>query len=395
MIGLHLLLTLVCSGDPLSRSPFITPYEQVPQGRLAPETVFRAQSPATIMHSGVPLSQDPSSSSAVPIPTFDCPVSTTSEAYSLYQGTQPPYITPDPFAPSYDSANPWTSPTVPGYSPYAPFGSSYGGMFGPQPYRFGLVPRLDVSYIPEADLENINAGVEMFDVDTEFRYNSPFSYGWVLTQAFQFNYRNWSFAGPGIPLSDLNLYRFAWDLRLVTPEVLGWQWEFGFNPSINTDFEHRLTSDAWNFDGHMMAFYRIDPTTQLVLGVGYWDRRDDVVIPYAGLILMPTDRWELRLLFPKARISYFLGNFGGGNHWIYVTGEYRVESYQIEIPTIVDRSQIQYEDWRLALGIRSDHGFFDKYLEVAWVLGRNVEFRRGLPKYDVDDGVMIRAGIRF
>lgn len=358
------------------------------------EPVFRAQDmPILVSQTVAPPTTNASPNIGSAVPTLETPIPiVTPEVYNPFQPMGLSYqqplegpVLPDPFQTTPDPF--LSSPGV-----MAPI---YTGVNGPQPFRFGFIPRVDVGYIPESDLKGADVGVEMFDLDTELRYNSPFAFGWVFSSAGQFNYRAWSFDGVGSPIDRLNLYRFAWDAQLITPEVAGWQWQFTFNPSIVTDFEHQLTSEGWNFDAHIMAYYRVDPLVQLVLGVGYWDRLDDVVIPYAGVIILPNDRWELRLLFPKARISYFLGNCGGGSHWVYLTSEYRVESYQFELAGVDSRNQIQYEDWRLALGIRSDHGWFDKYLEVAWVLGRNFEVRSGLPKTDVDDGVLVRAGIRF
>ena len=42
----------------------------------------------------------------------------------------------------------------------------------------------------------------------------------------------------------------------------------------------------------------------------------------------------------KLLTGYFLGNYGTGAHWIYATGEYHVESYQIEIPGLGAREQV-------------------------------------------------------
>jgi len=390
--ALSLCFLIVCAADPSApsagRVTAATPYF---------EAAIRAQDAALFVGQAVPNPSPPMNpaSAGAAIPTLETPIPVaTPEVYNpfqpmslMYQPMGAPVLN-DPFQPGADPV--LTSPDLMG--PMAPI---YAGVNGPQPFRFGFIPRVDIGYVPESDVEGYDAGVEMFDLDTELRYNSPFAYGWVFSSAGQFNYRSWSFDGSAFPADRLNLYRFAWDGQLITPEVAGWQWQFTFNPSLNTDFEQQLTSDAWNFDAHIMAYYRVDPMVQVVLGVGYWDRLDDIVIPYAGVIILPDDRWELRLLFPKARISYFLGNCGGGSHWLYLSGEYRVESYQFELPTVPSRNQLQYEDWRLALGVRSDHGWFDKYIEVAWVLGRNFEFRTGIPKVDVDDSVLVRAGIRF
>jgi hypothetical protein len=133
----------------------------------------------------------------------------------------------------------------------------------------------------------------------------------------------------------------------------------------------------------------------LVAGAGYWERVENIVLPYAGVVWNPNDLWEFRLLFPKTRISYFLGNIGNAAHWIYATGEYHVESYQITMPGVADSEKVQLSDYRIGLGLRSDHGWYDKSVEVGYVLGRQVEFLKHTPSFDINDTYMIRFAVRF
>jgi hypothetical protein len=309
----------------------------------------------------------------------------------------------DPFAPPPMSNDPFSMPMGSDpmlFQPPMPStmqGPMYSGVNGPQPYRFGAIPRFDIAYIPQANISEAPGDVEMFEMGGEIRHNYPFSQNWVFTSAPQFDYRAWNFGGGLSDLGRVNLYRFGWDLQLSSPEDNGWSLQFTFNPSINTDMEHNLTSDAWNFDVNAVSYYRVNPHVMLAIGAGYLDRVDDIFIPYAGVVLNPNDRWEFRLLFPKAKISYFLGYFWKGHHWLYVSSEYHVEAFQIDTTPLGSspRNRVQYEDWRLALGLRSDHGWFDKFIEVAWVPGRNFEFDRDLPKLDVSEQVMARFGIRF
>ena len=132
-----------------------------------------------------------------------------------------------------------------------------------------------------------------------------------------------------------------------------------------------------------------------VLGVQYWDRVNNIIFPYGGVVWNPNERLELRLLFPKSRISYFVGNFGNGSHWLYATGEYHVESYQISMPGVSGREEIQLTDWRLGVGLRSDHSWYDKYIEIGYVFGRQNIFSGNQPGFDVNNGIMARFGVRF
>lgn len=375
MTPISLCALVLLASEPDS-FPAVRVYEFSPQ--LA--AVIRGQTP------------DPAFAQPTPAPsmgpTLGAPVPATPDLYNPYQGApmEDPFLYgPDPVLQGGCCPNPMGAPPL------------YAGVNGPQPYRMGWIPRLDIGYLPQSDLNGIPSDIEMFELDTELRYNSPFATGWVMSQAFQFDYRAWNTDTALAGLYRINMYRFGWDIELAKMKTNGWTIAFDFNPSINGDFEHQLTSEAWNFDARIVGTYQIDPTLMLVLGVQYWDRVDDIVLPYGGVVYTPNDLWEYRLTFPEARISRFLGFFWGGHHWLYGSAGYQVQAYQFDSTPIggSPRNRLQYEDWRLALGLRSDHVYYDKYIEVAWVLGRSFEFEETFGKLDADDTILIRGGIRF
>lgn len=371
-------LLVLLSADPQSaQTPAV--YEFSPKLAAA----IRGQSPTPIY--------DPFNSGAGSVapgspmmgPTLEAPI--TSDPYQSFgMPAQDPYMY---------GGDPAFAPGMYGQ----PSGPVFSGVNGPQPYRFGYIPKLEIGYIPQSPVKDFNSDVEMFELDSELRHNSPFTPGWVFSSAPQFDYRAWNFGGPLANTYRINLYRFGWDLELFKVKSNGWTLDFAFNPSINSDMESNLTSNAWNFDTRIAATYQVDPSLMVVLGVQYWDRVDDIIIPHAGVVYTPNDVWEFRLLFPKARISRFVGHFWGGHHWLYVSSEYNVESYQIDLTAqgAGPSNQVQYEDWRLALGLRSDHVSFDKFIEVAWDLNRDFEFQDTIPKFEAGNQVLIRGGIRF
>lgn len=276
----------------------------------------------------------------------------------------------------------------------APQGSTIiSGVNGPQPYRFGFTPKMDYTYIAPAGAQSPGNGrFSSNDFNFELAHVSQVGPGWILTNTPQAGIRLWD--GPGTPALPGSVYRFGWDFTLATPIVGLWSMQLDFNPSINTDFDESLARQALNLDGNAMLFYRMSPQLMLVLGAGYWDRVDKIVLPYAGVVWNPNDLWEFRLLFPKARISYFLGNINHGAHWVYATGEYHVDSYQINQPG-VSNQQVQIQDWRFGLGLRSDHQTYDKFIEVGVVFGRNVEFLNTTPGFGLNEALMLRAGVKF
>ena len=274
-------------------------------------------------------------------------------------------------------------------------GTVLSGVNGPQPYRLGFTPRFDYTFLPSSSTKHPDVGTfESHNFDFELAYTTPVASNWVLTSTPQVGARLWNGAAVANNLPN-ELYRIGWDLTLAAPVAGPWSVQFNFNPSINSDFQEGLGSEALNLDGNAMLFYRASPQWMFVMGAGYWDRVDGMVIPYAGVVWNPNDRWELRLLAPKTRISYFLGNYGQASHWIYATGEYHAESYQIAMPGLGSREQVQIRDWRVGIGLRSDHGWYDKSIEAGYVFNRDVDFLRGTPGFEIKDNFMVRLTMRF
>jgi hypothetical protein len=277
----------------------------------------------------------------------------------------------------------------------APGGSTIvSGVNGPQPYRMGFTPKFEYTFLGPAGTQAPGNGrFQSDEFNVELAHTKLIGPGWVFTSTPQAGYRAWQ--GPGSPDLPGSVYRLGWDLTLATPIVGLWSMQLDFNPSINTDFQSGLAREALNLDGNAMLFYRASPQWMLVLGAGFWDRVDKIVLPYAGVVWNPNDLWELRLLFPKSRISYFLGNIGPAAHWLYASGEYHVESYQIEQASVAGNQQVQIQDWRVAVGLRSEHVTYDKFIEVGYVFGRNVDFKNTTPGFTINDTLMIRAGVKF
>lgn len=351
---------------------------------------------------------------AVPAPRMDMPdVFQAAGRGSIVraQGGNPstfetPPISPPGIDPNAPYAAPYSPTPYPGgelRDPFlygdpvlgAPQGSTIlSGVNGPQPYRFGYTPRFDYTFLAPAGTQAPGNGkFTSNEFNFELANVKPVGPGWVFTSTPQIGARLWE--GPGSPDLPPAVYRLGWDLTLAAPIVGLWSMQLDFNPSINTDFGGALANESLNLDANAMLFYRSSPQLMLVLGVGYWDRVENFILPYAGVVWNPTDRWEIRALFPKSRVSYFLGNFGQASHWLYGSGEFHVESYQINQPGVGSNQQVQFQDWRVAIGLRSDHYTYDKFIELGYVFGRNVDFARATPSFDINDALMLRIGVKF
>lgn len=316
---------------------------------------------------------------------------------------QTPFVAPQPYGvpqpinsgdPFLNGGMPYASP-----SPNSPFGQySYSGINGAQPYRYGWTARYDLTYMPSEGTSSPDVGkLSILGFDLEKDYVRPLSNSWVMSIAPQYNLRllDGPRGTPGPSHLPGDLHRFGLGLKLSTPEVSGSTLEFGFNPALTTDFNVSPSGNGMQYDAHAVWFWRWNPQFMVALGAAYWDRVDDILLPYAGIVYTPNDYLEFRLLFPKPRVSLFLGTPNGVATWAYVQGEYHVESYEMELSPPGSRDQVQFTDWRVLGGFRFESGWLTTFVEAGGVFGRAVEFRRQGEDFDIDPGFIARAGFRY
>ncbi|MEW4489105.1 hypothetical protein AB1L42_13575 [Thalassoglobus sp. JC818] len=315
---------------------------------------------------------------------------------AIQGGIAQPYSSPG--APSYPTPitqDPWAGGMI---APIAP--SNGYGVFGPQPQQFGWNSRIDGTWLPSSGTSSPNVGdVEIWAIDVEEEYLTPGMPGDVWTFGPQFNWR--SIQGPTAddPTRDLpgSFFRFGLDLALQRTGPRGCTFEFGFTPAIATDLDTSLNSDSFQFDGRVVAYVPVSPQWQWVIGAAYWDRVDDIVIPYAGAVWTPNDLWEFRLLFPTTRASVFLGTPNGVPTWMYVEGEYHVESYQTELTIAGNTSdaKVQFSDYRLVGGFRWEAGWVTTFAEGGYAFNREVKYTSPGRDFDIDGQFIGRVGFRF
>ncbi|WP_437188432.1 hypothetical protein SH668x_001878 [Planctomicrobium sp. SH668] len=287
-----------------------------------------------------------------------------------------------------------------GVQPYAvqgpPGGYYMRGINGPQPQRYGWQDKLDFTFLPSAGTSDPNVGsFESFGIDLEMLYTVPTWNNWTFGIGPQVSYRSWQ--GPGNPVSDLpgGAYRFGLDMFLRTPTVNNWTLELGFDPSMATDFRSKINGDAFLFDAHAVAFWQWTPKFTAVIGALYWDRVDNIILPYAGAIWAPNDIWEFRLVFPKPRISAFLGTPLGIPTWIYGGVEYHVEAYEVKPKEFVGSTRVQMADWRAVGGLRWETGRVSSFVEAGYIFDRKVKYKNLGQDFHIDSGFIGRVGFRF
>lgn len=206
----------------------------------------------------------------------------------------------------------------------------------------------------------------------------------------ELNYRSWQ--GPSSPSLPPNVIRFALDFQLTTDYQEPVSFELGFTPALVSDFEAEPNSDTYNWDFRTVAFWRASSRAVVVLGIEFWNRVGNIIVPHAGLI-WSDDTWDLRLLFPKSRISYALGTWNGSAVRLYGGVEYNVEAYQISRVSPSGRDEkIQLADYRALFGLSSESGKSTSFIEAGWIFDRHVKYLHGTPGFDIDTGFIARIG---
>jgi len=283
------------------------------------------------------------------------------------------------------------------YQPGMPAQGLYSYGANPaEPYRFGWNNRIDVSWLPSSDLSDPAAGkFEAFGIDYDLAYSSPLPTGWVFNWTNQFAYRN---VNGGIGSFDLprSLFRFGVDLELESPSAGPVSLSLGITPSINTDFSSNVWSEGFQLDGRGILLFKMDQFWTLGLGAMYWDRVNDRVLPYAGLIYRD-DYWEWQLMYPESRVRLFLGNEAYWSKWIYVRAAYHVEAYGIERTNggVTEDTQVEFSDYRILGGFEMNAGLYSWFIEGGWILDRNIEYASSPTAVDVNSGFIGQIGLRY
>lgn len=296
-----------------------------------------------------------------------------------------------------ETINPWsrkTVRTVPGY--YDPYGwqASYG-IDGYQSWRLGWSIFHDWVVLPSSDVNGGAVGqMQITEWNSNLRWSEIIAPGVLFNGTGYFNAHYWD--GPGAPDLPGQVDQISADLELGFFNNGPWSGQIAFHPQIVDGFGAKLNHYAFNYDGRVIASYRKSPYWTWVLGVGFWDRVNLLVIPHVGAVWTPGPRWELRLLYPKSKISYYLGQKKCKDYWLYASAEYTAEAWQANIgdPTVY-HDRIQLTDYRVALGLRMDKGRHSFFIEGGYVFNRQAKFVGPTPDFDISSVGMVRGGFRF
>ena len=289
---------------------------------------------------------------------------------------------------------------LPFAAPPPPGGAIEYGVTNARPFDFAPELRFDAGYLFPASTSR-GGSLSVTELDFVLEADAPAPGGGVFTVAPEYRLR--TVDNPGIDPGDVplpgNLHRLGAEFALTTPRLGPWSATAGFTPSLNTDFEGDPTDLAVQYDGRAALFYQANPRLTLVGGVKYLDRVDDLLLPWAGAVWRPDDRWEVRAVFPDPQVSYFYGPVWGKPMWVYSGFRFKREAWQITSPQADDLTSsnaVQFTDWRFVVGARKEQGWGKTFLEAGVVFDRDVDFAETPgAEFDVGETLILRGGVRF
>ena len=283
-------------------------------------------------------------------------------------------------------------PVLQGY--FDPYGwQMLTGSNGPQGYRLGWSTFNEFTLLPAAPVFGTTGNMKIVEWNSNAKYSHLIRPGVLFDGTFWFSARWWD--GPGGIALPGQVDLISADLLLGLFNEGRWSAQIAFHPQIVETYEAKLDRNAFNFDGRAIVNYTASPEWKFVGGVAFWDRVDLLIVPHVGAIRTPNNRWEIRALFPKSRISYFLGRFNNADFWVFTQYEYTAEAWQTVIsdPKYSDRTQII--DQRLTAGVRWDSGRYSFYADAGYVFDRQAKFAGATPDFNLGDTAIMTFGVRY
>lgn len=278
---------------------------------------------------------------------------------------------------------------------YDPFTRQFAyGNAGIQPYKFGWYSYDDMTWIPTSAARGTTGSFQDLEWNSYLRYSRPINDTLIFTWTPTWDAGFWT--GPtGVALPPVvNL--ISSDIQLSSASDGPFNFQVGFTPQVNSDLMRQLDSNAYMFDGRLVLFYQSSPNLRWAFGFAYWNRVIDQFIPYGGIIWAPNDRWEFRLMFPKARISRYCGDTPGGPYWVYATAEYNAQAWQIDMQNAAGtKTRGEMRDYRIMIGIDTQQSFCSLFAECGVVFDRQFIFRDASFNFDVAPSMIARVGVTF
>ena len=162
----------------------------------------------------------------------------------------------------------------------------------------------------------------------------------------------------------------------------------GATPGLYTDWEN-LTSEAVRVPGRIFLSYVKSPKLILIGGVVYTAQPELPLIPAAGLIWIPSEKWRVELIAPRPRLVY---------RWserLQLYGQFSFDSSTYAIHAAGRNDLLEYRDFRVSMGTEwTTKQKVRLFSEVGAAFARDLDLTYQ-PSNTLDPGLFLRAGIRF
>lgn len=233
-----------------------------------------------------------------------------------------------------------------------------------------------------------------FGVPIFYNPNTPL----LITPGFAFNWLEGPLSAPANMFADLppRVYDAYLDGAWY-PQFTDWlSADLGLRTGVWTDF-HEVNTDSIRILGRGLGVLSLSPQFDFLVGVWYLDRNNVKLLPAGGVHWRPNPEWDAYLVFPNPKVRKRSVNIGSSQFWIYVSGEYGGGRWTVERAGGIG-DDVDYNDIRAIFGIEWETQTQARgHVEVGYVFDRELLFYKtqSPPKLNLDDSVMVRAGLNF
>ncbi len=191
--------------------------------------------------------------------------------------------------------------------------------------------------------------------------------------------------GPQLPEQ---VYALTTDFQVEQPLSRKLSLTVGATPGLYTDWEN-LSSEAVRVPGRIFLSYMKSPKLILIGGVVYTAQPELPIIPAAGLIWIPSEKWRLELIAPRPRLVY------RANERLQLYGQFSFDSSTYAIHAAGRDDLLEYRDFRVSMGTEwTTKQKLRLYGEVGAAFARDLDLMFQ-PDNTIDPGLFLRAGVRF
>jgi hypothetical protein len=216
----------------------------------------------------------------------------------------------------------------------------------------------------------------------------------LITPGFAFNW----LSGPRLPGYDLppRVYDAYLDTAWHPQISQFFSADLGLRTGVYSDF-NEVNSDSFRIMGRGLGVMSLTPQMDFLLGAWYLDRNDIKILPAGGVHWRPGGLWDFYAVFPNPKIRRRWATMGTAQFWMYFSGEYGASGGRWTVDRDGVPDDIDINDIRAIWGVEWETQTQARgHFEVGYVFDRQIYYAEsGMGTLDVDDTIMLRAGIEF